>query len=90
MKSRSGASFVAFSDKILAQGGVIYGVGYHSHFVVSHKRATTLEERDEFRGSRYVQSNLEGIFLKVKQDLKSGKKYSSQELLVKRQVWQVL
>lgn len=74
MKSRSGASFVAFSDKILAQGGVIYGVGYHSHFVVSHKRATTLEERDEFRGSRYVQSNLEGIFLKVKQDLKSGKK----------------
>lgn len=72
MKSRSGATFVAISDYILDQGGVVYGAGYKDHFRVSHKRATTKEERDEFRGSKYVQSDLTGVFPMVKQDLKNG------------------
>lgn len=74
MKSRSGAAFVAISDYILEQGGVIYGVGYKDHFLVAHKRATTKIERDEFRGSKYVQSDLTGVFRQVKEDLKSGLK----------------
>lgn len=72
MKSRSGAAFVAISDYILKQGGVVYGAGYKDHFRVAHKRATTKKERDEFRGSKYVQSDLTGIFRQVKQDLKNG------------------
>ena len=72
MKSRSGAAFVAISDFIIEQGGVIYGAGYKDHFRVAHKRATTKEERDEFRGSKYVQSDMTGIFRQVKDDLKSG------------------
>ena len=72
MKSRSGAAFVALSDYILEQGGVVYGAGYKDHFRVAHKRATTKEERDEFRGSKYVQSDLTGVFRMVKQDLKNG------------------
>ena len=72
MKSRSGAAFVAISDYILEKGGVVYGVGYKDHFRVAHKRATTKEERDEFRGSKYVQSDLTGIFRQVKEDLKDG------------------
>ena len=72
MKSRSGAAFVAISDYILEQGGVVYGAGYKDHFRVAHKRATTKEERDEFRGSKYVQSDLTGVFRQVKQDLKNG------------------
>ncbi len=72
MKSRSGAAFAAISDYILEQGGVVYGVGYKDHFRVAHKRATTKEERDEFRGSKYVQSDLTGIFRQVKEDLKMG------------------
>lgn len=72
MKSRSGAAFVAISDYILDQGGVIYGAGYKDHFRVAHKRAITKEERDEFRGSKYVQSDLTGVFRQVKEDLKNG------------------
>ena len=72
MKSRSGAAFVAISDYILEQGGVVYGAGYKDHFRVAHKRATTKEERDEFRGSKYVQSDLIGVFRSVKDDLKNG------------------
>lgn len=72
LKSRSGAAFVAISDYVLSKGGVIYGAGYKDHFRVTHKRATTKKERDEFRGSKYVQSDLSDIFTQVKADLKNG------------------
>lgn len=70
--SRSGAAFIAFSDWVLEQGGVVYGVGYKDHFTVVHKRATTKEQRDEFKGSKYVQSDLGNVFLQVKEDLRNG------------------
>lgn len=71
--SRSGAAFIALSDWILNQNGVIYGAGYTDHFRVVHKRATTSAERNEFKGSKYVQSDLTGIFPLIKEDLKNGK-----------------
>ncbi len=71
-RSQSGGAFVALSDWILEQGGVVYGVGYEGHFRAVHKRATTKCERDEFRGSKYVQSDLNGTFRLVKQDLQNG------------------
>lgn len=70
--SRSGAMFVAVSDWILSQGGTVYGAGYTDHFRVVHKRAATSQERDEFRGSKYVQSDLNDVFLRVANDLKKG------------------
>lgn len=70
--SRSGAVFVALSDYVLEQGGVVYGAGYADHFRVVHKRATNRNERDEFRGSKYVQSDMGRVFRQVKQDLKAG------------------
>lgn len=70
--SRSGAAFIAISDYILKNGGVVYGAGYKDHFRVAHKRATTKEERNEFKGSKYVQSDLDRIFRQVKDDLKQG------------------
>lgn len=71
--STSGAAFIAISDWLLRHDGVVYGAGYAEHFRVVHKRATTSGERDEFRGSKYVQSDLDGIFRQVKFDLESGR-----------------
>lgn len=70
--SRSGAAFIAISDYVLENGGVVYGAGYTDHFRVVHKRAKTKEERNEFKGSKYVQSDLRGVFRQVKKDLKDG------------------
>ena len=70
--SRSGAAFIALSDLILDKGGVVYGAGYKEHFRVAHKRATTKLERDEFKGSKYVQSDMGDVFSQVKKDLESG------------------
>ncbi len=70
--SRSGAAFIAISDYVLEQGGVVYGAGYAEHFRVVHKRATTKEERNEFKGSKYVQSDMNIVFRQVKEDLRNG------------------
>lgn len=70
--SRSGAAFIAISDWILEHGGAVYGAGYADHFRVVHKRATSKEERDEFKGSKYVQSDMNSVFKQVKDDLKKG------------------
>ena len=64
--SRSGAAFIAISDYILEIGGVVYGAGYTDHFRVIHKRATSKEERNEFKGSKYVQSDMNTVFKQVK------------------------
>lgn len=70
--SRSGAAFIALSDWVLEHGGSVYGAGYVGHFRVAHKRATTKEERNEFKGSKYVQSDPGKTFELVKNDLKNG------------------
>lgn len=73
MSSRSGGVFASIYDWILSQNGVVYGVGFSGHFVVTHKRATTKSQCKEFKGSKYVQSDLDGIFRLAKEDLKSGR-----------------
>jgi|UniRef100_UPI0040268361 4Fe-4S binding domain protein len=72
--SRSGAAFIALSDWILENGGVVYGAGYSTLFRVVHKKAMTPCERDEFKGSKYTQSDLNDVFRMVQEDLKAGKK----------------
>ncbi|MCD8387769.1 MAG: Coenzyme F420 hydrogenase/dehydrogenase, beta subunit C-terminal domain [Bacteroidales bacterium] len=74
MTSRSGGVFAALADKCIKDGGVVYGAGFKGHFRVCHKRATTVNETKEFKGSKYVQSDTEDIFDAVKADLKNGLK----------------
>lgn len=71
--SRSGAAFIALSDWVLDNGGIVYGAGYADHFRVVHKRAETKEQRNEFKGSKYVQSDLNDTFQQIKKDLSNGK-----------------
>lgn len=71
--SRSGAAFVALSDWILDRGGSIYGAGYGEHFSIKHKRAVDACNRNEFKGSKYAQSNMTGVYQKIRSDLKEGR-----------------
>lgn len=73
MASQSGGAFTVFSDEILKRNGVIYGVGFDKALKVCYKRAITKEERNEFRGSKYVQSELNDIFKQIKKDLEDDK-----------------
>lgn len=71
--SRSGGMFIAISNYILDNNGVVYGCKLNEDFSVSHSRAINKEERDNFKGSKYVQSDMEGIISKIKEDLEDGK-----------------
>lgn len=72
MNSRSGALFVGLSDIVLSHNGSVYGAAFDSSFCVQHIRATTSAERDRMRGSKYVQSDVTGIFSLVKSDLENN------------------
>lgn len=72
MKSRSGGAFVAFSDWVLKEGGIIYGAGFDKDFKIIHKKAISAKERDELRGSKYVQSDLRDTFRSIKEELSAG------------------
>jgi ferredoxin len=72
MASTSGGAFIAISDFILKNNGVVYGVAFDENFVVCHQRAVNKEQRDAFIGSKYVQSNLKDIFIKIKKDILNG------------------
>ncbi len=73
LTSRSGGVFILISDAVLESGGSVYGAAFNDDFSVSHRRAVTKEERDAFKGSKYVQSNPEKTFSEVKKDLEAGK-----------------
>ena len=74
LTSRSGGAFVAVSDVILAEGGVIYGCGLDEFLEARHMRAVSKEERDRFCGAKYVQSKLGNIYIQVAEDLEQDRK----------------
>lgn len=71
--SSSGGVFTPLSDVILNMGGIIYGARFDENFRVIHARAQTPVERDAFKSSKYVQSDLKNVFSGVAQDLKAGR-----------------
>ena len=73
MRSQSGATFAVISDYVLEKGGVVYGAAFEEDLSVAHRRVSTKEERNALRGSKYVQSDLTGIFKNVKRDLENGR-----------------
>ena len=72
--SRSGGVFIALSDYILKLGGVVYGAELDEDFNLKHNRAVNKEQRNKFKGSKYIQSNMNDTIKLVQNDLKSGRK----------------
>lgn len=69
--SRSGGIFTALSDWVLELGGVVYGCKLLDYRKAMHVRAASKEERDDLRGSKYIQSIVSNTFQMVKNDLKN-------------------
>lgn len=74
MKSSSGGLFTLLAEQVLKENGVVYGASFDSNFEVEHIRVTSFAELELLRGSKYVQSKLNGIYNLCKQDLEMGKK----------------
>ena len=71
--SSSGGAFTAIANSILNKNGIIYGAEYNEQLVVIHNKETTKTGILKFRGSKYVQSNIHGIYKDIQTQLQSGK-----------------
>ncbi len=65
MSSSSGGAFSALASVVIGKGGVVCGAVYGGQQPVSHVFAETMEELARMRGSKYVQSDLRGVFSQV-------------------------
>lgn len=72
MQSSSGGIFILLCEYVLSKNGIICGAIYDKEFNVKHSFAKTLEECRAFQGSKYVQSDIRGIYPQIKSLLKSG------------------
>ena len=74
LDSTSGGIFRLLSEKILDEGGIVYGAGFDNNMVVHHMRIEEKKNLYKLLGSKYVQSDIKGIYQKVRADLENGKK----------------
>ena len=72
MNSTSGGVYTEISNLTFKASGYVYGVKFDEEFKVVHSRAIDVEERNKFRGSKYVQSNLKNTFKQIQSDLNAG------------------
>lgn len=71
--SSSGGMFTYFAESILSNNGVVFGAGFGENMKVVHKYCETIDELNELRGSKYVQSEIGDSYKKAKEFLESGK-----------------
>lgn len=72
-ESASGGMFSAIALSILDEGGIVYGAAYNDNFEVCHVGISSKDDLWRLRNSKYVQSNLVGVFKEVKAYLLDGR-----------------
>lgn len=70
--SSSGGVFHEIAANALSHGGIVYGATFDETFRVVHCGEVTPDDVQRFRGSKYVQSDLRGIFCDIRKQLKQG------------------
>lgn len=74
LNSSSGGIFSLLAEVVLKKGGVVFGARFDKDWNVTHDFIETIEDIALFRGSKYVQSDLNDCYLKVKDFLRQGRK----------------
>lgn len=77
MKSSSGGAFLGIVKEFWNENfdnNVVYGALFDKELNVRHERAINFIDCEKFCGSKYVQSNINGIFEKIINDLNEKKR----------------
>lgn len=72
-ESSSGGMFYILAEYTIKHNGVIFGVTYNKDLKAVHKYAESLDECKKFCGSKYVRSDLQDSYIKVKEFLNDGR-----------------
>ena len=74
MESSSGGAFTSFAEQIITENGIVFGAKFDSNFQVIHGWTNNVEGLADFRGSKYLQSNIHNSYIECKDSLNNGQK----------------
>lgn len=74
MQSSSGGIFTPIAEKVLKNGGVVFGAKFNSAWTVEHGFTETIDGLAAFRGSKYVQSDVGKTYRQAETFLKAGRR----------------
>lgn len=72
--SSSGGTFQEIANLVLNQNGTVYGAGFNNNYTVEHVKATNLNELENIKRSKYVQSDMKDTVQIIAKDLEQNKK----------------
>jgi len=70
----SGGAFSALAEVMYEQGGYVSGAVYDENFLVHNFVSDKPEDLSRLRSSKYLQSNAEGLYVRIRELLRNGKK----------------
>lgn len=71
--SSSGGIFAVLAKQVLSEGGYVFGAAMHEDYLVRHICISDVSQLHRLQGSKYVQSDLSGVYEKLSDLLRSGK-----------------
>lgn len=74
MKSSSGGIFSMLAEKVIEDGGVVFGARFDANWEVEHDYSESKEGIDVFRGSKYLQSKIGETYKQTRDFLQQGRK----------------
>lgn len=74
LNSASGGIGTVLSEAVIDNDGIVIGVKFDKEIIPRHTIATTLNEIEDFKGSKYVQSRIDDIYKKIKFYLNKNRK----------------
>ena len=73
-QSSSGGIFTLLAERVIVEGGVVFGARFDENWDVIHSWTDTVEGIAAFRGSKYVQSTIGDTYREAREFLKQGRK----------------
>lgn len=73
LESQSGGAFFGIATMVLSKKGIVYGASFDENLKVVHIRIDNDKDIDKLLKSKYVQSDLNNCFSKIRDDLSNGK-----------------
>lgn len=70
--SSSGGVFAELASSVLRDNGVVYAVGWSDKLTLQHIRINDVEDLYLVKGSKYLQSDMNGVYYRIKRDLQNG------------------
>ena len=70
----SGGFFGLLAERVLNEGGRVWGAAFDAELKLVHRKADNLRELAPLLKSKYIQSDLTGVYAKIKKDISEGVK----------------